>query len=120
MPGAAPAVVRNGTSGRQPASYAGGDHRAVIGTMEFEFIGGSMGAAVDDAAWLAELQQAPLIVFTASEGDRMQEIFLESFQHAEYLLQHGIIDMVVKRSDMNAMRPARSDCLSQTLKRWNR
>ena len=41
------------------------------------FIGGSMGAAVGDgivaAARLAVLQEAPLIVFTASGGARMQE-----------------------------------------------
>ena len=45
--------------------------------MEFEFIAGSMGAAVGDgivaAARLAVLQDAPLIVFTASGGARMQE-----------------------------------------------
>ena len=52
-------------------------HRAVVAAMEFEFIGGSMGAAVGDgivaAARLAALQEAPLIVFTASGGARMQE-----------------------------------------------
>src|SRR3978361_414587 len=54
-----------------------GGHKAVVAVMEFEFIGGSMGAAVGDAvvaaARLAELQQVPLIVFTASGGARMQE-----------------------------------------------
>ncbi|HEY7971713.1 MAG TPA: acetyl-CoA carboxylase carboxyltransferase subunit beta, partial [Xanthobacteraceae bacterium] len=49
----------------------------VVAAMEFEFIGGSMGAAVGDgilaAARLAVLQDAPLIVFTASGGARMQE-----------------------------------------------
>src|SRR5579871_316592 len=51
--------------------------QAVIAAMEFEFIGGSMGAAVGDgilaAARLAVLQEAPLIVFTASGGARMME-----------------------------------------------
>ena len=151
-------------------------HKAVAAVMEFDFIGGSMGAAVGDAivaaARLAVLQEAPLIVFTASGGARMQEgavslmqmprtviatrlvkdaglpfivVFTdpttggvtasfamlgdlhiaepgamigfagarvieqtvreklpEGFQRAEYLLEHGIIDMVVKRTDLKA------------------
>ena len=150
--------------------------KAVVAVMEFEFIGGSMGAAVGDAivaaARLAVLQQSPLIVFTASGGARMQEGAIslmqmprtviatrlvkdaglpfivvltdpttggvtasfamlgdiqiaepgamigfagarvieqtvreklpEGFQRAEYLLEHGIIDMVVKRTEMQA------------------
>ena len=52
-------------------------HRAVVAAMEFEFIGGTMGAAVGEgivaAAQLATLQEAPLVVFTASGGARMQE-----------------------------------------------
>ena len=153
-----------------------GGHQAVVAAMEFEFIGGSMGAGVGDAlvaaARLAVLQQAPLIVFTASGGARMQEGAIslmqmprsiiatrlvkdaglpfivvltdpttggvtasfamlgdihiaepgaligfagarvieqtvretlpDGFQRAEYLLAHGIIDMVVKRADMKA------------------
>ena len=151
-----------------------GGHRAVVAVMAFEFIGGSMGAAVGEgivaAAQLAVLQDAPLIVFTASGGARMQEGAIslmqmprtviatrlvkekglpfitvltdpttggvtasftmlgdiqiaepgaeigfagarvieqtvreklpEGFQRAEYLLAHGILDMVVKRNDM--------------------
>jgi acetyl-CoA carboxylase carboxyl transferase subunit beta len=151
-----------------------GGQKAVVAAMEFNFIGGSMGAAVGDAivaaARLAVLQQAPLIVFTASGGARMQEGAIslmqmprtviasrlvkdaglpfvvvltdpttggvtasfamlgdiqiaepgamigfagarvieqtvreklpEGFQRAEYLLEHGIIDMVVRRPDM--------------------
>jgi acetyl-CoA carboxylase carboxyl transferase subunit beta len=54
-----------------------GGHRAVVAAMSFEFMGGSMGAAVGEglvaAARLAVLQDAPLIVFTASGGARMQE-----------------------------------------------
>jgi acetyl-CoA carboxylase carboxyl transferase subunit beta len=158
-------VVGHGTIGGQ---------RAVVAAMEFAFIGGSMGAALGEAivaaARLAVLQQAPLIVFTASGGARMQEGAIslmqmprtviatqlvkdaglpfivvltdpttggvsasfamlgdiqvaepgaligfagarvieqtvreklpEGFQRAEYLLEHGIIDMVVKRRDM--------------------
>ena len=153
-----------------------GGHKAVVAAMAFEFIGGSMGAAVGEsivaAAKLAVLQDAPLIVFTASGGARMMEGAVslmqmprtviasqivkeaglpfttvltdpttggvtasftmlgdiqiaepgaeigfagarvieqtvreklpEGFQRSEYLLAHGILDMVVKRTDMNA------------------
>jgi acetyl-CoA carboxylase carboxyl transferase subunit beta len=151
-----------------------GGHKAVVAAMAFEFMGGSMGAAVGEAivaaARLAVLQDAPLIVFTASGGARMQEGAIslmqmprttiatrlvkdkglpfitvltdpttggvtasfamlgdiqiaepgaligfagarvieqtvretlpEGFQRAEYLHDHGIVDMVVKRGDM--------------------
>lgn len=54
-----------------------GGRRAVVAAQAFEFMGGSMGAAVGEAivaaARLAVLQQAPLIVFTASGGARMHE-----------------------------------------------
>jgi acetyl-CoA carboxylase carboxyl transferase subunit beta len=54
-----------------------GGHKAVVAAMEFAFMAGSMGAAVGDglvaAARLAVLQAAPLIVYTASGGARMQE-----------------------------------------------
>jgi acetyl-CoA carboxylase carboxyl transferase subunit beta len=154
-----------------------GGLRAVVAAMAFDFIGGSMGAAVGDglvaAAKLAVLQAAPLIVYTASGGARMQEgaislmqmprttiamqmvkeaglpviIVLtdpttggvtasfamlgdiaiaepnaligfagarvikqtvredlpEGFQRAEYLFEHGIIDMVVKRGELTGM-----------------
>ena len=148
--------------------------RAVVAAFEFSFMGGSMGAGVGEAivtaAKLAVLQNAPLIVFTASGGARMQEGAVslmqmprtviatrmvkeaglpfitvlcdpttggvtasfamlgdiqiaepgamigfagarvieqtvreklpEGFQRAEYLLEHGILDMVVKRGEM--------------------
>lgn len=148
--------------------------RAVVAAFEFSFMGGSMGAGVGEAivtaAKLAVLQDAPLIVFTASGGARMQEGAIslmqmprtviasqmvkeaglpfivvlcdpttggvtasfamlgdiqiaepgamigfagarvieqtvreklpEGFQRAEYLLEHGILDMVVKRGAM--------------------
>ncbi len=151
-----------------------GGHNAVVAAMAFEFMGGSMGAAVGEAlvaaARLAVLQEAPLIVFTASGGARMQEgavslmqmprtiiatrlvkerglpfitvltdpttggvtasfamlgdiqiaepgaligfagarvieqtvreTLPEGFQRAEYLLEHGILDMVTKRGDL--------------------
>jgi acetyl-CoA carboxylase carboxyl transferase subunit beta len=54
-----------------------GAQRAVVAVMAFEFIGGSMGAAVGEglvaAARLAVLQGAALVVFTASGGARMME-----------------------------------------------
>jgi len=54
-----------------------GGERAVVAAMAFEFMGGSMGAAVGEgivaAARLAIYQDAPLIIFTASGGARMQE-----------------------------------------------
>jgi acetyl-CoA carboxylase carboxyl transferase subunit beta len=153
-----------------------GGHKAVVVAMEFDFMGGSMGAAVGEgivaAARLAVLQEAPLIAFTASGGARMQEGAVslmqmpktvlasrlvkdaglpfvtvltdpttggvtasfamlgdvqiaepgaligfagarvieqtvheklpEGFQRAEYLLAHGMIDMVVKRTELRA------------------
>jgi acetyl-CoA carboxylase carboxyl transferase subunit beta len=154
-----------------------GGQRAVVAVMDFAFMGGSMGAAVGEglvaAAKLAVLQEAPLIVFTASGGARMQEGTIslmqmprsiiavksvkeaglpyivvltdpttggvsasfamlgdlhlaepgaligfagarvieqtvreklpEGFQRAEYLHEHGMIDMVVKRTELAAM-----------------
>jgi acetyl-CoA carboxylase carboxyl transferase subunit beta len=151
-----------------------GGHRAVVAAMAFEFMGGSMGAAVGEAivaaARLAVLQAAPLIIFTASGGARMyegaislmqmprstiavhlvkdaglpfitvltdpttggvtasfamlgdvqiaepgaligfagprvieqtvRETLPDGFQRAEYLHEHGIVDMVTKRGDM--------------------
>jgi acetyl-CoA carboxylase carboxyl transferase subunit beta len=151
-----------------------GGHPAVVAAMEFGFMGGSMGAAVGEgivaAARLAVLQAAPLVVFTASGGARMQEgavslmqmprttiaamllkeaalpfivvltdpttggvtasfamlgdvqiaepgaligfagarvieqtvreTLPEGFQRAEYLHAHGIVDMVVRRTEM--------------------
>lgn len=151
-----------------------GGVRAVVAAMSFDFMAGSMGGGVGDglvaAAKLAVLQAAPLIVYTASGGARMQEgavslmqmprsiiatqmvkeaglpfiVVLtdpttggvtasfamlgdiqiaepnaligfagarvieqtvreklpEGFQRAEYLLAHGIIDMVVKRGEL--------------------
>jgi acetyl-CoA carboxylase carboxyl transferase subunit beta len=152
------------------------NQQAVVAAMEFDFLGGSMGAAVGEAllaaARLAVLQEAPLIVFTASGGARMQEGTIslmqmprsviatrlvkeaglpyivvmtdpttggvtasfamlgdlhiaepgaligfagarvieqtvreklpEGFQRAEYLHEHGIVDMVVKRTELKA------------------
>ena len=148
--------------------------RAVVAAMEFDFMGGSMGAAVGEAivaaARLAVLQEAALVVFTASGGARMhegaislmqmprttvavqmvreaglpfitvltdpttggvtasfamlgdiqvaepgaligfagarvieqtvRETLPDGFQRAEYLLEHGILDMVVRRTEL--------------------
>ena len=150
--------------------------RVVVAAFDFFFLGGSMSAGVGEAlvtaARLAVLQDAPLVVFTASGGARMQEgtvslmqmprsiiatrmvkeaglpfiVVLcdpttggvtasfamlgdiqiaepgaligfagarvieqtvreklpEGFQRAEYLLAHGILDMVVPRGEMRA------------------
>lgn len=52
--------------------------------ISFEFMGGSMGLAVGEAivaaGRLAVLQQAPLLIFTASGGARMQEGILSLMQ----------------------------------------
>jgi acetyl-CoA carboxylase carboxyl transferase subunit beta len=151
-----------------------GGQKAVVGVMAFEFMGGSMGAAVGEgivaAARLAVLQDVPLVMFTTSGGARMQEGAIslmqmprsiiatqlvkeaglpfvvvladpttggvtasfamlgdlqiaepgaligfagarvieqtvreklpDGFQRAEYLLEHGILDMVVKRTEL--------------------
>jgi len=151
-----------------------GGRDAVVAVMAFEFLAGTMGAALGEAflaaCRLAVLQKAPLIVFTASGGARMQEGMVslmqmprttigvqmlreaglpyivvltnpttggvsasfamlgdvqiaepkaligfagqrviqdtvretlpEGFQRAEYLLDHGMIDMVVKRGEL--------------------
>jgi acetyl-CoA carboxylase carboxyl transferase subunit beta len=160
-------------------------HKAVVAAMAFEFMGGSMGAGVGEAlvaaARLAVLQGAPLVVFTASGGARMQEGAIslmqmprsiiatrlvkeaglpfivvltdpttggvtasfamlgdiqiaepgaligfagarvieqtvreklpEGFQRAEYLHQHGIVDLVVARAEMRATLARLIGCL---------
>lgn len=61
-----------------------GGRDAVACGFDFSFMGGSMGVAVGEAvvsaARLAVLQQAPLIVFPASGGARMQEGILSLMQ----------------------------------------
>ncbi len=58
----------------------------VIAAFEFDFMGGSMGAAVGEAliaaAELSVLQEAPLIVLPSSGGARMQEGILSLMQMA--------------------------------------
>jgi len=148
----------------------------VIAAFEFDFMGGSMGAAVGEAivaaAELALLHETPLVIVPSSGGARMQEGILslmqmarttvavdkvrekglpyitvltdpttggvtasfamlgdvaiaepgaiigfagarvieqtireklpEGFQRAEYLMQHGMVDMVVPRNELRA------------------
>ncbi len=66
------------------AHGAMGGRNTVVAAFNFQFMGGSMGAAVGKglltAARLAVLNQAPLIVFPASGGARMQEGILSLMQ----------------------------------------
>ena len=59
------------------ATGAIGSVETVAAAMEFRFMGGSMGAAVGEGLLLAARQavqlSAPLVIFTASGGARMQE-----------------------------------------------
>ncbi|MEZ0260552.1 MAG: acetyl-CoA carboxylase, carboxyltransferase subunit beta [Alphaproteobacteria bacterium] len=68
-------VVAQGNMGGKPV---------VIAAFDFDFMGGSMGAAVGDglitAARLAVAQKAPFIVIPASGGARMQEGMLSLMQ----------------------------------------
>ncbi len=61
-----------------------GGYQAVVSVCDFAFMGGSMGIAVGEgllmAAGLAIDNQAPLIVFSASGGARMQEAILSLMQ----------------------------------------
>src|SRR5579884_1437558 len=61
--------------------------RTVIGAMEFEFLGGSMGSVVGEkvarSAERAAALRCPLILFTASGGARMQEGTLSLLQMAK-------------------------------------
>ena len=66
------------------ASGQMGGHAAVAAVCDFAFMGGSMGIAVGEgilmAAGLAVDTTAPLIVFSASGGARMQEAILSLMQ----------------------------------------
>ncbi|HVH74547.1 MAG TPA: acetyl-CoA carboxylase, carboxyltransferase subunit beta [Stellaceae bacterium] len=79
-------VVAHGRIGGQPA---------VVAAFEFEFMGGSMGAAAGEAilaaAQLAVLQEAALIVVPASGGARMQEGILSLMQMPRSIIA---VDMV--------------------------
>ncbi|MBL6952631.1 MAG: acetyl-CoA carboxylase carboxyltransferase subunit beta [Alphaproteobacteria bacterium] len=61
-----------------------GGHGAVIAVQNFSFMGGSLGQgaaeAIITAAKLAVLQKAPMIIFSAAGGARMQEGILSLMQ----------------------------------------
>ncbi len=92
-------VVAHGAIGGVPA---------VVAVMEFDFMAGSMGAAVGEglvaAARLAVLQQAALVVFTASGGARMQEGAVSLMQMprsiiATRLVKHAGLPFIVVLTD---------------------
>ena len=66
------------------ASGLMGSRHSVVALLDFDFMGGSMGTAVGEglvmAAELAVARKAPLIVFSASGGARMQEGILSLMQ----------------------------------------
>jgi acetyl-CoA carboxylase carboxyl transferase subunit beta len=66
------------------ASGLMGNRTVVVAALDFGFMGGSMGTAVGEglvmAAELAVARKAPLIVFSASGGARMQEGILSLMQ----------------------------------------
>ncbi len=70
-----------------------GGEDVVMAVFDFGFMGGSMGVAVGEAiiaaARLAVLQQAPLIIFPASGGARMQEGVLSLMQMARTTIAVG-------------------------------
>src|SRR6266568_2717864 len=85
----------------------------VIGVQDFDFMGGSLGMAAGEAV-IKGLETAvdkgtPFIVFAASGGARIgfaaprvieqtiREKLPDGFQRAQYLKEHGMIDMVVHR-----------------------
>ena len=79
-------VVAHGTIAAQ---------KAVVAAMAFEFIGGSMGAAVGEglvaAARLAVLQEAALVVYTASGGARMMEGAISLMQMPRTVIAAGLV-----------------------------
>ncbi|HIQ25733.1 MAG TPA: acetyl-CoA carboxylase carboxyltransferase subunit beta [Aquifex aeolicus] len=67
----------------------------VVGVMDFNFIGGSMGSVVGERFFRAcrycAQKELPLIVFTASGGARMQESILSLMQMAKTSLAVGFL-----------------------------
>jgi acetyl-CoA carboxylase carboxyl transferase subunit beta len=80
-----------GKTGEKEAALAGegllGPHRIAIAALDFEFMGGSMGAVVGEKVTLAiehALEnQTPLLVVSSSGGARMQEGIVSLFQMAK-------------------------------------
>ncbi|MEQ8332273.1 acetyl-CoA carboxylase, carboxyltransferase subunit beta [Nisaea sp.] len=79
-------IVAHGKMGGTPV---------VLALFRFDFMGGSMGAAVGDAlvraAELAKAQKAPLVVFPASGGARMQEGILSLMQMPRTVIAREIV-----------------------------
>ncbi len=69
--------------------------KVVVGAMDFNFIGGSMGSVVGErflrACRYAAENKIPLIVFTASGGARMQESILSLMQMAKTTFAVGLL-----------------------------
>ncbi len=69
--------------------------KVVVGAMDFNFIGGSMGSVVGErflrACRYAAENRIPLIVFTASGGARMQESILSLMQMAKTTFAVGLL-----------------------------
>ena len=82
------AQLKNGAGSEAMIVASGkrGGHAAVVAVSDFGFMGGSMGIAVGEslllAANLAIERKAPMIVFSASGGARMQEGILSLMQMA--------------------------------------
>ena len=83
-------------------------HRAVVAAISFDFMGGSMGAAVGEGivagARLAVLQRAPFVIYTASGGARMQEGTISLMQMprttiAAHMLRDGGLPFIVVLTD---------------------
>jgi acetyl-CoA carboxylase carboxyl transferase subunit beta len=79
--------ARNKTGARDAMSVAHGEldgNPTVVAVQNFNFMGGSLGLAVGEAivaaSKLAILQKAPLILFSAAGGARMQEGILSLMQ----------------------------------------
>lgn len=79
-------IVAHGKMGGAPV---------VLALFRFDFMGGSMGVAVGDAlvraAELAKAQKAPLVVFPASGGARMQEGILSLMQMPRTVIAREIV-----------------------------
>ena len=79
-------IVAHGKMGGAPV---------VLALFRFDFMGGSMGTAVGDAlvgaAELAKAQKAPLVVFPASGGARMQEGILSLMQMPRSVIARDIV-----------------------------
>ena len=80
----AQATAQGSTDALVVASGLMGNRMTVLALLDFGFMGGSMGTAVGEglvmAAEIAVARRAPLIVFSASGGARMQEGILSLMQ----------------------------------------